>query len=214
MQFGGTPMAPSPSSTGDISSGLQVSASTDGLAPYLNEDSTKKVLANRPTSMFAPHPNIVTQHALLQSNTNGQMSNGPAANGSDHYSSNNQHQQQQQSVTILRQQQQQQTMSNGTSNGHSAANGGSNTSQLIYPALHLQPLNDTFAPKQISLSPPGPQNKIKIGRQTNQKTLPQPANGYFDSKVLSRMHAEVWSQDGKVSIRSFSVLSIECLLTL
>lgn len=193
-------MAPSPSSTGDLTPSLQVSASTDGLAPYLNEDNHKKILVNRPSSMFAPHPNIVTQHALLQSNANGQMSNGSASNGSNHYVQSNQqqqqpHQQQQQQQVQI----QQQTMSNGTTNGHSAANGNSNTSQLIYPALHLQPLNDTFAPKQISLSPPGPQNKTKIGRQTNQKTLPQPSNGYFDSKVLSRMHAEVWSQDGKVS---------------
>lgn len=202
MQFGGTPMAPSPSSTGDLSSTLQVSASTEGLAPYLNEDHSRKILVNRPNSMFAPHPNIVTQHALLQSNANGQMSNGSAANGSNHYIPSNQQQsphQQQQQQQQVQAQQQQQTMSNGNANGHSTANGNSNTSQLIYPALHLQPLNDTFAPKQISLSPPGPQNKIRIGRQTNQKTLPQPSNGYFDSKVLSRMHAEVWSQDGKVS---------------
>jgi hypothetical protein len=193
-------MVPSPSSTGDSASGLQVSASTEGLSPYINEDSTRKVLANRPSSMFSPHPNIGTQHGMLQNSANGQMSNGAAANGGNHYASNGQHQQQQQQAQILQQQQQQHTMNNGTStNGHSAANGTSNTSQLIYPALHLQPLNDTFAPKQISLTPPGPQNKIKIGRQTNQKTLPQPSNGFFDSKVLSRMHAEVWSQDGKVS---------------
>lgn len=206
MQFGGTPMAPSPSSTGDVSSTLQVSASTEGLAPYLSEENNRKILINRPNSMFAPHPNIVTQHSLLQGNANGQMSNGSAANGSSHYIPNNQQRQQQQQQQPPHQQKYeidiqppQQTLSNGNANGHSTTNGNSNTSQLIYPALHLQPLNDTFAPKQISLSPPGPQNKIKIGRQTNQKTLPQPANGYFDSKVLSRMHAEVWSQDGKVS---------------
>lgn len=201
MQFGGTPMVPSPSSTGDSPPSLLVSASTDGLGPYINEGSTRKVLANRPSSMFSPHPSLVTQHSMLQNSANGQMSNGATANGSNHYLSNGQQQhQQQQQVQMLQHQQQQQSMNNGsTTNGHSAANGSSNTSQLIYPALHLQPLNDTFAPKQISLSPPGPQNRIKIGRQTNQKTLPQPSNGFFDSKVLSRMHAEVWSQDGKVS---------------
>lgn len=78
--------------------------------------------------------------------------------------------------------------------------GGSDAS-LVYPALHLHPVNDTFAPKQISLAPPGPQNKVKIGRQTNAKTVPHPSNGYFDSKVLSRMHAEVWCQDGKMFIK-------------
>lgn len=65
-----------------------------------------------------------------------------------------------------------------------------------FPALHLTPLNDTFVPKQISLAPAG--TKVKIGRQTNAKTIPNGSNGYFDSKVLSRMHAEVWSEDGKV----------------
>lgn len=79
------------------------------------------------------------------------------------------------------------------------ANSANSSNGLVYPALHLHPLNDTFAPKQISLTPPGPQNRVKIGRQTNAKTIPHPNNGYFDSKVLSRMHAEVWSQEGKVS---------------
>lgn len=81
--------------------------------------------------------------------------------------------------------------------GNSAGDAGG----LVYPALHLHPMNDTFAPKQISLAPPGPHNKVKVGRQTNQKTAPHPSNGFFDSKVLSRMHAEVWCQDGKVFIK-------------
>lgn len=95
--------------------------------------------------------------------------------------------------------------SNGVGPYHSPANDsqstGSKTDGLVFPALHLHPVNDTFAPKQISLSPPGPQNKVKIGRQTNPKTVPHPSNGYFDSKVLSRMHAEVWCQDGKMFIK-------------
>lgn len=84
---------------------------------------------------------------------------------------------------------------------YSSAEAAANAQGLVYPALHLHPLNDTFAPKQISLAPPGPGNRIKIGRQTNAKTVPNPTNGYFDSKVLSRMHAEVWSQNGKVYIK-------------
>lgn len=67
----------------------------------------------------------------------------------------------------------------------------------LFPALHLTPLNNTFVPKQISLDPPGV--KVKIGRQTNAKTVPNGTNGYFDSKVLSRAHAEVWSEENKVS---------------
>ncbi|KAH9822676.1 hypothetical protein DFH28DRAFT_461314 [Melampsora americana] len=70
---------------------------------------------------------------------------------------------------------------------------------LTFPALHLHPHNDTFIPKQIALNPNGA--KVKIGRQTNQKTVPNSTNGFFDSKVLSRAHAEVWTEDGKVLIR-------------
>ncbi|GAA6024856.1 hypothetical protein JCM11491_005676 [Sporobolomyces phaffii] len=69
----------------------------------------------------------------------------------------------------------------------------------VFPALHLTPLNNTFVPKQISLDPPG--QKVKIGRQTNAKTVPNGTNGYFDSKVLSRAHAEVWSEENKVFIK-------------
>lgn len=67
--------------------------------------------------------------------------------------------------------------------------------QTMYPALYLYPLNDSFIPKHISLS--GNQ-RVKIGRQTSAKTIPAERNGYFDSKVLSRQHAEVWEEGGKV----------------
>lgn len=67
------------------------------------------------------------------------------------------------------------------------------------PALFLYPTNDSFVPKMISLTPTG--NRVKIGRQTNTKTVPGERNGYFDSKVLSRQHAEVWEEGGKVSPR-------------
>ena len=61
------------------------------------------------------------------------------------------------------------------------------------PALNLFPLNDSFIPKHIHLN-----QRVKIGRQTNAKTVPGERNGYFDSKVLSRQHAEVWEENGKV----------------
>ncbi|KAF8755120.1 Cell cycle arrest in response pheromone-related protein [Rhizoctonia solani] len=51
------------------------------------------------------------------------------------------------------------------------------------PALYLYPLNDTFVPKQIALGGGGERN------------------GYFDSKVLSRQHAEVWEENGKIYIK-------------
>ncbi|THH10705.1 hypothetical protein EW145_g1157 [Phellinidium pouzarii] len=67
-----------------------------------------------------------------------------------------------------------------------------------FPALYLYPLNDSFVPKHISLV--GNQ-RVKIGRQTNVKTVPGERNGYFDSKVLSRQHAEVWEENGKIFIK-------------
>lgn len=72
---------------------------------------------------------------------------------------------------------------------------------LICPALHLYPLNDTFVSKQINLAPTNARNHIKIGRYSNNKTVPSPVNGYFDSKVLSRAHAEVWYENEKVYIK-------------
>ena len=64
-----------------------------------------------------------------------------------------------------------------------------------FPALYLYPLNDTWHPKHISLT----SQRTKIGRQTSSKTAPGERNGFFDSKVLSRQHAEVWEEGGKVS---------------
>ncbi|KAF7588942.1 hypothetical protein BBP40_004983 [Aspergillus hancockii] len=60
--------------------------------------------------------------------------------------------------------------------------------------LTLVPLNGTFEKKQINV--PYFPEVLRIGRQTNAKTLPTPANGFFDSKVLSRQHAEVWAEKG------------------
>lgn len=78
---------------------------------------------------------------------------------------------------------------------------GSSQDTLVCPALHLYPLNDTFVPKQINLAPASSRNRIKIGRYSNNKTVPSPVNGYFDSKVLSRAHAEVWCENDKVFIK-------------
>lgn len=67
--------------------------------------------------------------------------------------------------------------------------------------LLLVPLNATFERKQIPL--PYYPDTLRIGRQTNAKTLPTQTNGFFDSKVLSRQHAEVWADkvSNKVWIR-------------
>ncbi|KAF2867256.1 hypothetical protein BDV95DRAFT_631356 [Massariosphaeria phaeospora] len=66
--------------------------------------------------------------------------------------------------------------------------------------LHLTPMNDTFERKTITV--PFFPDVLRIGRQTNNKTIPTPLNGYFDSKVLSRQHAEIWAErNGKIWIR-------------
>ena len=68
------------------------------------------------------------------------------------------------------------------------------------PALYLLSQNGTFERKTISV-PYYPDN-LRIGRQTNAKTVPTPTNGFFDSKVLSRQHAEIWAErNGKIWIR-------------
>ena len=66
--------------------------------------------------------------------------------------------------------------------------------------LALLPINGTFERKQINV--PFFPEVLRVGRQTNAKTVPTLVNGFFDSKVLSRQHAEVWAErNGKVWIR-------------
>jgi hypothetical protein len=68
------------------------------------------------------------------------------------------------------------------------------------PVLYLLSLNGSFERKTIQV--PYFPDTLRIGRQTNAKTVPTPVNGYFDSKVLSRQHAEVWADtNGKIWIR-------------
>jgi hypothetical protein len=72
----------------------------------------------------------------------------------------------------------------------------STTMLAPFPALYLYPLNADSFVKHINLTN---NQRVKIGRQTNARTVPAENNGYFDSKVLSRQHAEVWEENGKVS---------------
>ncbi|KAI1825025.1 hypothetical protein F4861DRAFT_530605 [Xylaria intraflava] len=68
------------------------------------------------------------------------------------------------------------------------------------PVLYLLSLNGTFERKTIAV--PFTPDSLRIGRQTNAKTVPTPINGFFDSKVLSRQHAEIWAdRQGKIWIR-------------
>ena len=75
---------------------------------------------------------------------------------------------------------------------------GSGASPAI---LALLPMTGTFERKQITV--PFSPEFLRIGRQTNAKTVPTAINGYFDSKVLSRQHAEVWAdkETGKIWIK-------------
>ena len=87
-------------------------------------------------------------------------------------------------------------------NGNAHANGMVRNQAQPEPQaiLHLLPMNGTFERKTITV--PYFPDVIKIGRQTNQKTIPTPLNGFFDSKVLSRQHAEVWAdRQGHIFIR-------------
>ncbi|KAK5046569.1 hypothetical protein LTR84_007330 [Exophiala bonariae] len=87
---------------------------------------------------------------------------------------------------------------NGQANGARVLNGQPLSETLAI--LALLPMNGTFERKQINL--PFYPEVLRVGRQTNAKTVPTPVNGYFDSKVLSRQHAEVWAErNGKVWIR-------------
>ncbi|KAJ7057334.1 hypothetical protein C8F01DRAFT_1372035 [Mycena amicta] len=61
-----------------------------------------------------------------------------------------------------------------------------------FPALYLLPLDNSFyPPKRIPLTGTS-SGVIRIGRQLNAKSSPSAENGVFESRVLSRQHAEVW----------------------
>lgn len=82
-------------------------------------------------------------------------------------------------------------------NGVRAPNGQPAETPAI---LTLVPMNGTFDKKQINV--PYFPEVLRIGRQTNAKTVPTHLNGFFDSKVLSRQHAELWAdKSGKIWIR-------------
>ncbi|GAB7353484.1 hypothetical protein MBLNU459_g3936t1 [Dothideomycetes sp. NU459] len=86
-------------------------------------------------------------------------------------------------------------------NGQTQQNGTLRNPNPEVPAiLHLLPMNGTFERKTITV--PFYSDVLRIGRQTNAKTAPTPTNGFFDSKVLSRQHAEIYAErNGRVYIR-------------
>lgn len=95
-----------------------------------------------------------------------------------------------------------------SSSSSSTASIASSTSTVTAPhrsqfflILVLTPLNNTFERKTLVL--PFYPEVLKLGRQTSPKNAPAPDNGFFDSRVLSRSHAEVWADrvTGKVWIK-------------
>jgi pSer/pThr/pTyr-binding forkhead associated (FHA) protein len=68
------------------------------------------------------------------------------------------------------------------------------------PVLYLTPMNGTFERKTITV--PYYPEILRVGRQTNDTNVPTTLNGYFDSKVMSRGHDEIWADaSGKIWIR-------------
>lgn len=60
----------------------------------------------------------------------------------------------------------------------------------------LKPHTSSFQTRTLELKD---KQKVRIGRQTSSKTIPTAFNGFFDSKVLSRQHAEIWCEKSIVS---------------
>ncbi|KAJ3040830.1 hypothetical protein HDV00_010445 [Rhizophlyctis rosea] len=71
-----------------------------------------------------------------------------------------------------------------------------NNSMASTPILVLESLNETFASKRLDLF-----EAVKVGRKMSPKSPPEANNGIFDSKVLSRNHAEIWYENGKVWVK-------------
>ncbi|KAJ3116019.1 hypothetical protein HK100_001179 [Physocladia obscura] len=94
--------------------------------------------------------------------------------------------------------------STGTVNAPPVANANSNSKRGIYaPVLVMDSLASgaPFAQKRIDLTNTSQTNPLRIGRKVNAKSGPEPTNGIFDSKVLSRAHAEIFVDQDKVWIQ-------------
>jgi len=63
--------------------------------------------------------------------------------------------------------------------------------------LLLEPIGDSFSEKRINLT----NDILKVGRKISARNPPESYNGIFESKVLSRAHAEIWNDKGKILIK-------------
>ncbi|ORZ14060.1 hypothetical protein BCR42DRAFT_61057 [Absidia repens] len=153
-------------------------------------ESTSQTQLVEDTNRFGKHKgksNYVNSRSL-PSNMNSNGING--ANGTNGTSSN---------MYVAIRSQSASPSSNSLSSLSSSSSPSSSASASIYTVV-FQPLNSQFPVKTIEVSA---NTRCRIGRQSNAKTIPKPLNGYFDSKVLSRNHALMWSgiEGGGVWIR-------------
>ncbi|CAK7201618.1 hypothetical protein SEUCBS139899_004326 [Sporothrix eucalyptigena] len=89
---------------------------------------------------------------------------------------------------------------NGTNGIMARQQGAEGGAPQAQPVLYLVSLNGTFERKTITV--PYLPDTLRIGRQTNKSTTPNTVNGFFDSKVLSRQHAEIYAdRNGTIWIR-------------
>ena len=179
--------ASSSSSTSTATTDSTAPSQTNGETPLTNGDQggwgpRKKPARLWPTSKAEPVSGISTARGQSLTTPSGQSAASTMSSALQH-------------PTFSMQSQQPQIQQNGIRSEHQNAQRVDSTALLA-----LQPLTGTFDKKQIVV--PFFPDVQKIGRQTNQKTIPAASNGYFDSKVLSRQHAEIWAdRNGKIWIR-------------
>lgn len=148
---------------------------------YIRANQSRQQMANG-SSLYQLPPFVPGQNNGMSGNMNG---NGNGANGNPNGNSMNGANG---------------NGANGTNGVASRPAGPDGVPAHGQPVLYLVSLNGSFERKTISV--PFTPDMLRVGRQTNTKTAPNSVNGYFDSKVLSRQHAEIWAdRQGKVWIR-------------
>lgn len=67
--------------------------------------------------------------------------------------------------------------------------------------LALLPMNGTFERRQVIV--PFYPDFLRVGRQVSAETVPTAINGFFDSMVVSKVHASVWAEEetGKIRVK-------------
>ncbi|CAI5757563.1 unnamed protein product [Candida verbasci] len=84
-------------------------------------------------------------------------------------------------------------------NKQPTTSGLSNRRAQVSFYVTLLPLNDTFKTKNLLVA--NFPETTKLGRPTGTKHKPETNNGYFDSRVLSRNHAQIYISEGKLYLQ-------------